>query len=98
MEANIRALVAEGRDDGQRRRYDEIGRILTGDPSARAEDGVGWVRRVCNEFKIPPLGEAGLGAGDFAEIIPAARRASSMKGNPVELSDRVLQEILERAI
>jgi alcohol dehydrogenase class IV len=98
MEANIQALEAEGRDDGPRRRYDEVARILTGDPSARAEDGVAWVRHVCEEFKIPPLREAGLGAGDVAEVIPAARRASSMKGNPVELSDRVLQEILERAI
>jgi alcohol dehydrogenase class IV len=98
MEANIRALEAEGRDDGPRLRYDEVARILTGDLAARAEDGVDWVRSVCDEFKIPPLGQAGLGAGDFAEIIPAARRASSMRGNPVELSDRVLREILERAI
>ena len=98
MEANIRALEGKGRHDGPCERYDEIARILTGDPAARAVDGVEWVRAVCEELKIPPLGHAGLTRKDLDPIIPAARRASSMKGNPVELPDRVLLEILERAI
>jgi alcohol dehydrogenase class IV len=98
MEANIRALQAEGRHNGPRERYDEIARILTGDPAARAVDGVEWVRAVCEELKIPPLSHAGLTREDLDSIIPAARRASSMKGNPVELPDRVLLEILERAM
>ena len=73
MEANIRALEGKGRHDGPCERYDEIARILTGDPAARAVDGVEWVRAVCEELKIPPLGQADLIRKDLDPIIAAAR-------------------------
>lgn len=98
MEANIRALDGDQRADSPRERYDEVARILTGDPVAQAVDGVEWVRTLCDEFRIPPLGRSGLTVADLDSIIPASRRASSMKGNPVEHSEQTLRKILERAI
>lgn len=97
MEANIRA--AEGRGDPAiTRRYVEIARTLTGDPSADARDGASWVHELCAELEVPPLREAGLSVADGGRLISLARRASSMRGNPVELSDEELRGIFEAAI
>lgn len=46
---------------------------------------------------LPGLAALGVGEDRHAEIVAAAKGASSMKGNPVELSDAVLREVLERA-
>lgn len=97
MEANIRA-VAERGDPTIVRRYIEIARALTGDAEADARDGVSWVRGLCAEMKIPPLRAAGLSIADCDRVIPLARRASSMHGNPVKLSDAELRGILEASL
>lgn len=97
MGANIRALEGRG-ERATLGRYTEIARLLTADPEADARDGVSWVHLRCAEMKIPPLREAGLSGADCGRIIPLARRASSMKGNPVALSDEELGEILEAAL
>jgi alcohol dehydrogenase class IV len=59
---------------------------------------VSWVRRLCVELRIPGLREAGLSAADCDRLVPLARRASSMRGNPVELSDEELRGVLEAAL
>jgi alcohol dehydrogenase class IV len=97
MEANVRAAEERG-DPAITRRYTEVARTLTGDPGADARDGVSWVRRLCDALQIPPLREAGLTAADCGGLVPLARRASSMRGNPVELSDEELCGVLEAAI
>lgn len=97
MEANLRALADRGAP-ATRDRYDEVARLLTGDPQARADDGVAWVRTLCEELSIPTLAAGGLREADCEGIIPRARQASSMKGNPVELTDAELLGILKAAM
>ncbi|MEW4570141.1 iron-containing alcohol dehydrogenase [Tautonia sp. JC769] len=97
MEANLRAIAERG-DPAILDRYAEVARTLTGDPEASALDGAAWVRSRCEEFRIPGLGQAGLTVGDCDRIIPVARRASSMKGNPLPLTDEELRSILDAAI
>ena len=97
MEANIRAVGERG-DPAILQRYAEIARTLTGDASAAPRDGVTRVHELCAELKIPPLREAGLSVAECSRLIPLARRASSMKGNPVTLFDSELRQILEAAI
>lgn len=97
MEANIIAVEERG-DPATLGHYLEVARILTDDPEADVRDGVSWVRRLCAELKIPTLSDAGLSAADCGRIVPLARRASSMRGNPVELSDDELRGILEAAL
>jgi alcohol dehydrogenase class IV len=46
---------------------------------------------------LPGLAALGVGEDQHAEIVAAAKGASSMKGNPVPLSDAALREVLERA-
>ncbi len=97
METNIRAVEERG-NAATTGRYLEVARILTNDREANVRDGVSWVRRVCAELRIPTLRDAGLSAADCDRIVPLARRASSMRGNPVELSDAELRGILEAAL
>jgi alcohol dehydrogenase class IV len=42
--------------------------------------------------------EFGITKAHFPELIAGAKRASSMKGNPVELNDEELMEILRKAV
>ena len=74
MEANIRALRASETGASILHRYDEIAQILTGNSLARAQDGAGWVHRVCAELQIAPLRQAGLSPQQCPAIIPAAQR------------------------
>lgn len=95
MAVNVRALSERHLDAV---RFDEVARILTGSPEAAAADGVKWVEELCAELAVPPLASYGFGESDFDALAEKATRASSMKGNPVELSAEELKEIFERAI
>jgi alcohol dehydrogenase class IV len=97
MDANIRALEESRADDRALIRYTEAARILTGDAKADSRAGVAWVRALCEELHVPPLGVGPLDPSRAAAIVAGAQRASSMQGNPVKLTDRQLLEILERA-
>ncbi|MCB0166624.1 MAG: iron-containing alcohol dehydrogenase, partial [Anaerolineae bacterium] len=79
-------------------RYEEIAQILTSDPDATAMDGVVWVEQLVADLMIPGLGSYGLTEADFPDLIQKAGQSSSMKGNPIKLTDEELAEILEKAI
>ncbi len=98
MEANLKALSE--RDSGNRSvaRYDEIARILTGRPDAVAQDGMDWVQALCDTLSVRGLGAYGVQSDDFPDIIAKSRNASSMKGNPVKLTDEELADVLQRAL
>ncbi len=93
MTANIAALEARSTDDPALARYRAVARILTANPSATAMDGVQWVARLCDDLQIPPLAIDHSPAALDA-VVAGAKRASSIKGNPVELPDDVLRQIL----
>ncbi|MEX0688617.1 MAG: iron-containing alcohol dehydrogenase [Pirellulales bacterium] len=98
MEANIRVLRERGEGDGPLARYRDVARLLTGSPKADAEDGMAWVRAIVAELAIPPLSRFGMTAVDIPIVIARAKQASSMKGNPVVLSDDELAAILADAL
>jgi alcohol dehydrogenase class IV len=79
-------------------RFDEIAQILTGRSDAIALDGVFWIGELCTTLGLAGLRRYGLSSADFPDIAQKAKKASSMQGNPVELSDEELVGILERAI
>ncbi len=98
MEANIRALRERSPQSPTLARYDEIARILTGNPSATAEDGIAWTQALCARLGIPPLREVGVTPEEIPAIVRQSRKASSMKGNPVPLTDEELESILVQAL
>lgn len=76
-------------------KYHELGRILTGNSKAAAPDGIEWVERMIQKLQIPRLSSFGLTPAEFPVLAEKAKKASSMKGNPVVLSDEELFEVLE---
>jgi alcohol dehydrogenase class IV len=96
MEVNIRALRARAPE--KLTRYDEVARLLTGRPHATATDGVAWIAALCQELEIPPLRTYGVTQGDLALLVEKAGQASSMKGNPIVLTEEELREIISRAL
>jgi len=76
-------------------KFHEMGRILTGNSGAHAEEGLEWIRLLCTEFCLLSLGPAGLRDKDFTTIAAMAQQSNSMRGNPVELSQGDLIRILE---
>jgi alcohol dehydrogenase class IV len=97
METNVRALQNREPDSKVLSRYDEVARLLTDRTTASAADGIKWVQDLCVVLNVPSLTEFGLAEGDFATAVAKAQKSSSMKGNPIELTDNELLEILMRA-
>lgn len=98
MEANLGALRARAPGSEVLRRYDEIGRLLTGRPNATADDGVAWVKEISRELGIPPLGTYGIGKENISSLVEKALQASSMKANPIVLSPEELHAVLVRSV
>jgi alcohol dehydrogenase class IV len=98
VEANIRALNERARESPALGRYNQVAQILTGEPYARAEDAIPWLRALDEELGIPKLASYGVDESDIARIVPRARRASSMQGNPIVLTDEELAAVLREAI
>jgi len=98
MEANVEALQIRAPTSPALARYGEVAQILTGSATARAADGILWMQDLCVALKVPPLEEFGLKEADLLNVVARSKRASSMKGNPVELTDAELAEILKKAL
>lgn len=97
MAANIAILAERQPDSPVLARYAEIARLLTGRSDAAPADGVAWVTDLVAALDIPPLSRYGLTEADFPALIDASARASSMQGNPVELTGDQMAAILHRA-
>ena len=98
MDVNLQALRERMPQSPALQAYKEAAVIFTGEPGSEAEDGAGWVRALCLELNIPRLAALGVTEDDFSDLAGKAAKASSMKGNPIELTTAELVEILERAL
>jgi alcohol dehydrogenase class IV len=98
MEINVEALRSRAPQNDALTRYDEVARLVTGSPHAAAYDGVRWIAALCRKLEIPPLRTYGVCEQHIRDLVEAARKTSSMKGNPVALTTQELSEILARAI
>jgi alcohol dehydrogenase class IV len=94
---NINALQERHPQSNALKRYHEISQILTGDQSAGLTDCIEWMRDITNKLDIPSLGNWGILEKDFEAIIEKAAVASSMAGNPIELTAMEMNEILKLA-
>jgi alcohol dehydrogenase class IV len=98
MDVNIRALRARATNEDSIDRYREAAVILTGKSDAAAHDGAAWVRDLSRDLGIPRLASFGVASADISALIERAKAASSMRANPVKLSDEELAEIIERSL
>ena len=79
-------------------RFGTVAQVLTGSPTATAEEGVAWIQETCKMLAVPGLASYGMTAARYAEAIDKGKKSSSMKGNPVALSDAQLTQILEMSM
>lgn len=97
IETNLRALRDRAPDSPALRRYEEVARELTGRPEATMAEGCQWIRDLTRDLGIPTLKAYGVTSADFPELVDQARQASSMKANPIVLTDDEIRAILEAA-
>jgi alcohol dehydrogenase class IV len=98
MQINIRVLSERAPASIYMDRYVSIARILISSQGAGVQDGVRWVKQLSERLVIPGLSVYGVKVALFPVIIEKAQQASSMKGNPVELTPEELAEILHLAL
>jgi len=98
MAANISALINRSPGHPTLERYTKVGKLLSGNPAATTETAVQWVRTFCQHANIQPLSSFGLTESHFPKIIEKALKASSMKGNPITLTEDELRNILHRSL
>ena len=65
---------------------------------AAPEDGVAWVAELAAGWRFRRLRAYGVTEADIPALVEKAARASSMKGNPIVLTDEELRAIASRAL
>lgn len=98
LDVNHRALAARAPTQGSVARFSTLGIWLTGQSSAGAQDAVHWVQTLCSDCKVPGLAAYGVRPHDVPAVVAKAKTASSMKKNPIVLTDDELTEILMRSL
>lgn len=100
LDVNLRALRARAPEHPALPRFRELAALLTGQAAAdvAAGDGVAFIASLARDLKVPGLGSHGMRPADVPVLVEKAKQASSMKGNPLPLTDQELTEIAQRAL
>lgn len=95
--ANVQALEERDANGPALGKYREAALIITGRRNAGIADGLQWINDLAMQMLVPGLADLGIAEKDFPSIVEKARKASSMKGNPIELTGAELSAILAEA-
>ncbi len=95
--ANINSLLKKQRDSYALERYSRIAKLISGNPDASAADCPAAMADFCSKLPLNYSDTVRIDKNDFSSIASDALRASSMKGNPVELTHEELVSVLEEA-
>ena len=98
LEVNLRALRARAPEHPSLGRFQEVAGLLTGRPEAVAEDAITWVKELCQALAVPGLRRYGLTEAEVPRLVEKARVASSMKANPLALTDEELTDVALRSL
>lgn len=94
-EANIRAMGERDPDNPALAGYLLGAEALTGELSLAGL--VDWLAELAGQLGSPRLVELGLRPADHDDVVAKAARASSMRGNPVDLTEEELHAVLAAA-
>ena len=97
VRANMAAMNEREADHPALARLDQIARLLLDDADAEAADALDWIEETSRLFEIPALGAYGVQASAYDEIVEKSSVSSSMKGNPITLTQTELRAILAAA-
>ena len=94
--ANVAAMDRGG--PRVRERFLAASRLLSGRSDATLADGLEVLESMAREAQAPPLSRWGMTESDIPAVRDAGLRASSMKGNPVDLFPEEIDGILREAL
>ena len=63
-------------------RFTEVSRLLTGDPDALAEDGIRWLKKLCEDLQHRAPGCYGVTRADFPAIIAQSGEVQQHERQP----------------
>ena len=93
MRANIAALAQRAPQSPVLGRYGELDALL-----AQGSDAAAWVASVTTALAIPKLSALGVQPNDIPLLVEKAKVASSMRGNPIVLTDEELTTIVRESL
>ncbi len=93
MRANIAALARRDPQSPVLGRYRELNDLL-----AAGGDAALWTTELASTLGIPKLGALGIRPDDVPLLVEKAKVASSMRGNPVVLTDEELTTIVHESM
>jgi alcohol dehydrogenase class IV len=95
---NFEALKQREPQNPALQRYDEAAKIMLQNDAATIEHAIDRLTGLCMQMFVPGLEDFGVKETDFPTIVDKARNASSMKGNPIVLTDAELATILDESL
>jgi len=95
VDVTVRALAERHPAHPAAARATELGALLTGVAQA---DAVAWLVELQAALAVPGLAAYGVTDADVPALVEGARRASSTRAHPIDLTDGELTEILVRAL
>lgn len=96
--ANYDTISRQDPDGESARRFDIAAQILTDNPAAKGTYLIAWLDALIKDLPLKSLTKLGFTQNLISEATDKATRASSMKGNPIDLSEADLREILQQAL
>jgi alcohol dehydrogenase class IV len=98
MRVNMNALQQRAPEHEALHKYSEVGALLTGRDTAGAREATESVLGLCAALGIPGLAAIGVRRTQLDTLVDKAAAASSMKGNPIQLTRQEMEEILLTAM
>jgi alcohol dehydrogenase class IV len=102
VEENIKQMIAEIPFNETLAKYAALGELLANivfdDIREAADRVIEYTEQISRLLKIPKLSKYGLSDKHFDKIIEKAKKSSSMRYNPVKLSDEALYRILLKSV
>jgi alcohol dehydrogenase class IV len=101
VRANLAALASRAPDSPALGRYAKAFSTLMGsvqNPEAVLDAGADWLAQLVTELEIPTLSHYGVEREHIPELVARARQASSMRGNPIALTEAELTVCLQAAL
>jgi alcohol dehydrogenase class IV len=102
VEENIKQMVAEIPFNETLAKYATLGELLANlvfdDIREAADRVIEYTEQISRLLKVPKLSKYGLSDKHFENIIEKAKKSSSMRYNPVQLSDEALFRILLKSV
>jgi alcohol dehydrogenase class IV len=102
IQANSIALVGKNKKSESEtkslEKYKKLAHVLCANEHASINDACNYLNSLIHDLKIPELKEFGISRSNIPEIVNKAIKASSMKANPVILSEIELEMILKKSL